>query len=32
VRSVEDLQGSPIDDMDDFLAALRSARGEGEDE
>ncbi|MFI2712223.1 hypothetical protein ACH495_19070 [Micromonospora sp. NPDC018662] len=30
VRSVEELRGAPIDDMDDFLAALRSARGEGE--
>lgn len=29
-RSVDELRGTPIDDMSDFLAALRSARGEGE--
>lgn len=29
VRSVHELRGTPIDDMSDFLAALRSARGEG---
>ncbi|WP_425894678.1 hypothetical protein [Micromonospora sp. DT4] len=30
VRSVDELRGAPIGDMNDFLAALRSARGEGE--
>jgi ADP-ribose pyrophosphatase YjhB (NUDIX family) len=30
IRSIEELQGAPAEDMEEFLAALRSARGEGE--
>lgn len=32
VHSLDELRGAPVDDMDGFLAALRSARGEGEGE
>ncbi|MFD0818878.1 hypothetical protein [Micromonospora zhanjiangensis] len=31
VRSIDELRGLPVGEMDDFLAALRSARGEDED-
>lgn len=32
VRSIDELRGEPLGDMEEFLAALRSARGEGERE